>query len=70
MDEQDIEVAGVRCAQCGGEVYMNTCPEHMWVTSSDCLDCGLHYDVGPCHDCTARRLVGSMTQPPQSGEGE
>lgn len=43
---------GVSCGRCGGEAWMNTCPEHDWVLSSDCKLCGLHYVVqDACQDC-------------------
>ncbi len=47
-----VEEVGVCCGRCGGEVWMNTCPIHDWVLSSDCKLCGLHYVVSDvCPDC-------------------
>lgn len=49
----------VRCGQCGGTVYMETCEnqggvqDHIWVTASECQSCGERNVIGPCPDCAA-----------------
>lgn len=54
----DLEV-GVRCGQCGGEVYMMTCDHvhgtgHEWVLASICFGCFLvNFIESGCRDCEA-----------------
>jgi hypothetical protein len=55
----EYESVGVRCGNCGGNVFMATChcfrgTGHEWVLVSICMICrAVHWTDDGCLDCSA-----------------